>query len=214
MKERSYRAVLWTLAIVGLTLDQATKYGVFRWRYPDAVENARADHSEPWSKYVIVPGAFEFLTQFTKTIESGDGFGAWLRTRSGSHLPRVNKGALYGVGSEYADTANIVFAVISFAAAVAIIVWSFHRSAARDLTMCAALGLILAGTLGNLYDRMVFGGVRDFLHFTWFKFPVFNVADSCLVLGAGLLLLQAVFTRAAHEPTPQTATTESPSSVA
>jgi lipoprotein signal peptidase len=58
--------------------------------------------------------------------------------------------------------------------------------------LCAALGLILAGTLGNLYDRLVFNGVRDFLHWDYFyDWPVFNVADCCLVCGAGLLLLQA-----------------------
>ena len=58
--------------------------------------------------------------------------------------------------------------------------------------MCAALGLILAGTLGNLYDRVVFNGVRDFLHWNYlFDWPVFNVADCCLVCGACLLLLQA-----------------------
>ncbi len=63
--------------------------------------------------------------------------------------------------------------------------------------MCIALGLILAGTLGNLYDRVVFGGVRNFLY--WFylvDWPVFNFADCCLVCGAGLLLLQAFLTEA------------------
>ena len=54
-----------------------------------------------------------------------------------------------------------------------------------------ALGLILGGTAGNLFDRVVFNGVRDWMHFYWFEWPVFNFADCCLVCGAGLLLLQA-----------------------
>ena len=64
----------------------------------------------------------------------------------------------------------------------------------------AALGLILGGTVGNMYDRLVFGGVRDFMHFhhNSFEWPVFNVADCCLVVGAALLLVQAVFV--AHPP--------------
>ncbi len=62
--------------------------------------------------------------------------------------------------------------------------------------MCFALGLILGGTLGNLYDRIVFSGVRDFLW--WHKYvdwPVFNIADCCLVCGAALLLIEAFFTK-------------------
>src|SRR5436305_586252 len=69
--------------------------------------------------------------------------------------------------------------------------------------LIASLGLILAGTLGNLYDRIVFSGVRDFLHwYRYFDWPVFNIADCCLVCGAGLLLAHAFFTveREAQEP--------------
>ena len=104
----------------------------------------------------------------------------------------MNQGALFGLGREHATFANWTFAVVSLLAAAAIVYWSFRPSAARDLWVCMALGLILAGTLGNLYDRVVFNGVRDFLHWNYlFDWPVFNVADSCLVCGAGLLLLQA-----------------------
>ncbi len=46
---------------------------------------------------------------------------------------------------------------------------------------------------------MVFGGVRDFLYFYKVEWPVFNVADCCLVVGAGLLLVQAMFV----SPTPE-----------
>src|SRR2546423_1759241 len=71
---------------------------------------------------------------------------------------------------------------------------------ARHRALCAALGLILAGTLGNLYDRLIFDGVRDFLYFHWFEWPVFNFADCCLVSGACLLLLQAFLTHPVKQP--------------
>jgi len=116
--------------------------------------------------------------------------------------PQVNQGALFGLGNDHETLANAFFAAISVAAAIAIIYWSTRRATARDWVLCAALGLILAGTLGNLYDRLVFNGVRDFIHVYWgqlpeprFNWPVFNIADCCLVLGAGVLLTQAFLSR-------------------
>ena len=125
-------------------------------------------------------------------------------------MPRVNKGALFGIGNEREGGANALFAGVSIFAGLAIISWSFYRATASDRLLCSALGLILAGTIGNLYDRLVFGGVRDFLH--WYKlydWPVFNIADCCLVCGAFLLLAHAFLTHPATT-TERTATESSP----
>ena len=91
--------------------------------------------------------------------------------------------------------------VVSIVAGVAIVIWSRTPKAGADRTLCIALGMILGGTLGNLFDRIVFHGVRDFLYFYWFEWPVFNIADCLLVCGAAVLLLQAFFTP--HESKPQ-----------
>jgi signal peptidase II len=180
---RSYALVLWGLGLAGVLLDQATKYGVFRWLY-----NEHRHQGE----YEVVPGAFKFLTQFTDQRAAGDGWLASLRTLRGELLPRVNHGILFSLGGEHA---NGLFAAVSIIAAIAIVYWSRRRSTSSDLALCTALGLILAGTLGNLYDRIVFHGVRDFLYFYWIDWPVFNVADCCLVCGACLLLAQAFWSR-------------------
>ena len=74
-------------------------------------------------------------------------------------------------------------------------IWGLLGSPKHDRWLTIALGLILGGTLGNLFDRIVFGGVRDFLYFYLINWPVFNIADCCLVVGAGLLLIQALFTK-------------------
>src|SRR5262249_39846060 len=87
----------------------------------------------------------------------------------------------------------------SLLAAVGISLWALLKRP-TDRWLCVALGLILGGTVGNLFDRIVFGGVRDFLYFYWFEFPVFNVADSCLVVGASLLFLRALFGKHKTEP--------------
>jgi lipoprotein signal peptidase len=181
MTQRNYRGLLWSLAVLGLLLDQGTKYGVFRWLYTPAHEG----------RVEVVPGAFRLIAQFTGEPPAAEGWRAPFQTWNGTVLPRVNHGALFGLGNDYQIYANSFFAVVSVTAALAIAAWSFRRTAAHDRWLCAALGLILAGTLGNLFDRVVFGGVRDFLYFYWIEWPVFNVADCFLVVGAGLLLLQA-----------------------
>jgi lipoprotein signal peptidase len=193
MADRSYRGLFWGLALGGFALDQAGKYGVFRLLY---------NHGETGER-VLIPGAFKLLAQFTNQREAADGWLAGLRTWSGEVLPKVNHGALFGFGGEYVTTANTVFAVVSLLAAAAIALWSMRSAATRERALCGALGLILAGTLGNLYDRLVFNGVRDFLYFHWIEWPVFNIADCCLVCGAGLLLLQAFWNQAAMRNEPR-----------
>jgi signal peptidase II len=63
--------------------------------------------------------------------------------------------------------------------------------------MQVACGLIIGGALGNIVDRAMFGAVADFLDFYWgaWHFPTFNVADSCISIGAGMWLLDAVLAR-------------------
>ncbi len=180
MPERSYRVLLWILALSGLILDQSSKYGVFAWL-----------GGESNREYVVfrtdMGTGFQFVAQFESDA-------------AGKLIPHVNQGALFGFLRDHKTLANSGFAVISLLAAAAIVYWSMHKSTARDRWLCCALGLILAGTLGNFYDRIVFNGVRDFLHWNYlFDWPVFNIADCCLVCGAGLLLLQAFATQPAKD---------------
>lgn len=186
MTIRSYRWLGLTLAVVTLAADQATKYGMFRWLY-----ERRADASPYRGESDVVPGWFKFTAEFDPGTPPCDcGLGA-LQTWSAPVMPRVNHGALFGLMQEHKGGANQVFAGVSVLAAVGIAVWVTRRTTAADGWLCAALGLILGGTLGNLYDRLVFNGVRDFLYFYKIDWPVFNVADCGLVVGAGMLLVHA-----------------------
>ena len=119
----------------------------------------------------------------------------------------LNEGALFGLGQGW----GVVFITLSAFAVVGIGCWLFVAGAARDWLLTTALGLITGGILGNLYDRLgwhnltwhhAFGGhqigdrvyaVRDWIHFQtpWFDWPIFNIADSLLVCGVGLLLFHA-----------------------
>jgi signal peptidase II len=79
-----------------------------------------------------------------------------------------------------------LFTVLA-ALAVPLIAGLYWRTAAPGRLYTAALGLILAGALGNLYDRLVFGHVRDFIDFHVIHYPTFNVADSFICAGVALL---------------------------
>jgi signal peptidase II len=64
----------------------------------------------------------------------------------------------------------------------------------RELLFCSALALVLGGAVGNVIDRIRLCAVVDFLLFHWheYSFPAFNVADSFITIGAGLLILDAL----------------------
>jgi signal peptidase II len=113
-----------------------------------------------------------------------------------------NRGALWGIGQNL----TMLFALLSLLAAFVILYWLFIRGAARSWMLTLCLAFIMAGTLGNLYDRLgwhgctdAFGnrilGVRDFLLFRFgtYNFPVFNLADVFLVSGAMCLIVQSLF---------------------
>lgn len=115
-----------------------------------------------------------------------------------------NKGALWGLGGNV-PFANWLFASLSVLAGAAIVYWLFWHGAAKDRLLTMALGLIMAGTIGNCYDRLVWGKVRDWIYFELINWPIFNLADSMLVCGAGVLMLQAVFAESSHPKTAPTA---------
>lgn len=182
---RSYRGWLIAIALVGALADQASKYVVFGWLHNHPTYY---DFDHRTGSFEIVPRAFSLHVQYTDEHPMN-----WLQAWSSQHeLPRVNQGALFGLGHEHAVTANYFFAAVSVIAGFAIVLFSFRPGTSRDRWLCLSLGLILAGTLGNLYDRIVFQGVRDFLYYYYLvNWPVFNIADCCLVCGAFLLLVQA-----------------------
>jgi signal peptidase II len=118
----------------------------------------------------------------------------------------VNIGAVFGVGAGK----GTLFAAFSIVAAVGIVIWLFWFKAAQSLWLTWALGLISGGIIGNLYDRLGMwwqagypeqwqSGVRDWILVRVEGVPLldpwpnFNIADSLLVVGAGMLLYQTFF---------------------
>lgn len=83
---------------------------------------------------------------------------------------------------------------ITLATVVCIALAIMFKKEHEDKWILAGLALMLAGTFGNLFDRIVHGFVRDMLSFIIFDyhFPVFNIADVSLVLGVGLIAIAVI----------------------
>jgi signal peptidase II len=122
-----------------------------------------------WERIQVIPGFF----QIVHTRNTGIAFG-FFQSDTGE-----SSGLL------------ILFTVLvmGFLAAV---LWNAGKDGGKEhWTLRAALGLILGGAIGNLYDRAILGSVTDFLDFYAGAnhFPVFNVADSAITVGASLLVI-------------------------
>ena len=167
-------AVFFSIAIAGCAADLWTKSYLFGWL-------GMPGQRPPWW---IIDEVFGFHTS-------------------------LNEGALFGLGQGMVP----VFAGMSVLAAIGIVLWLFYFRAARDWLLTVALGCITAGIFGNLYDRLGMPGlkwnyanrlhevgepvyaVRDWIlvmigDWPW---PTFNIADSMLVCGAGMLMVHALF---------------------
>jgi len=157
-----------SLALIGGALDLWSKQAIFQWRGLPGTRDI----------YWVIEGYFGIETA-------------------------VNPGAVFGMGAGK----GMVFAAISVIAAIGIVTWLFLFRAAVSLWLTVALGFVTGGIIGNLYDRLGMwwqagypaewkSGVRDWI--LWqasdeLKWPNFNIADSLLVTGAIMLVIQSLF---------------------
>lgn len=130
------------------------------------------------SKYYIL---HHFLG-FNSYIQFGDYFNvvrAW------------NTGVSFSMFNNYGNIGAYILSAVAIAVVIALFVWL--RTEKSKLVQ-AALGMIMGGALGNVIDRLRFGAVFDFLdvHVGENHWPAFNVADSFICIGAGLIILSAV----------------------
>ena len=102
-----------------------------------------------------------------------------------------NRGVAFGIFNDSTSewrTTLLVLASLAAVALVGVMLWNAQR---LDRFSLWGLSLILGGAAGNVFDRMLYGRVTDFLllYIGSFQWPAFNVADSAIVVGSGFLLL-------------------------
>lgn len=111
-------------------------------------------------------------------------------------LPVLDFTLLYNKGAAFSFLANEggwqrwFFTAISLVVSIVLIVW-LKKLPRTQLWLPIALALILGGALGNLFDRVLFGHVIDFISVHWEKsyFPAFNIADSAITVGAIMMAI-------------------------
>jgi signal peptidase II len=104
-----------------------------------------------------------------------------------------NTGAAFGLFSDAPQVYRMIFFISVSLIAMGIIIAFYRKLSPGDRLAALSLGLILGGAVGNLIDRIFRQEVVDFLHFRlWrgYSWPDFNVADSAIVVGVGLLMLE------------------------
>ena len=104
-----------------------------------------------------------------------------------------NTGAAFSMFAENASPVTVRNILIAFSVVAVIVLFGMLWRIGRHLTVTSvALALILGGAFGNLYDRVRYHYVIDFLevHILHYHWPDFNVADSCICIGACLLLIE------------------------
>ena len=104
----------------------------------------------------------------------------------------LNDGAAWGMMA-----GNTFFLVAVSVTALVVIIVVFFYSGRQPFLVHVALGFFAAGVSGNLYDRIFNGGmVRDFIdvYYRDYHWPAFNIADSLLCIGIGLLIISTIFT--------------------
>ena len=111
-------------------------------------------------------------------------------------MPMFNLTLLHNTGAAFSFLAGAAgwqrWFFITLALVVSVFLVRWLKQLKADETWSAiAIALILGGALGNVYDRVVHGYVVDFLHFYWndYHFPAFNIADTAITIGAGMMIL-------------------------
>ncbi len=136
-------------------------------------------HVSAWDNFTVIPGFFNIV-----------------------HTE--NRGAAFGLFADSSNEWRTVF-LVALALGVmlfitALLVQPWRGGLTPTITLRLGLALVLGGAMGNVFDRVVRGAVTDFLEFYFgaYQFPTFNVADTAITCGAGLLLLD--MWRGRHRP--------------
>lgn len=120
----------------------------------------------------------------------------------------TNTGAAFSLGRGH----GVIMAILACVITMVLIGWVLKEeqtTSGRSPLIGAGAGFLIGGALGNLLDRVLRQRVTDFIDFSFFQFPVFNVADVCIDIGIGLIIISALTAKNISEKEKEIRTLES-----
>lgn len=112
-----------------------------------------------------------------------------------------NTGGAFGIGKGH----GLFMTFLASSIVIALLFWLYKKEKSESpphaLERCG-IAIIIGAALGNLFDRLTRGEVTDFLQFAFIDFPVFNVSDALIDVGAALVIVSALFCSAKSKPAP------------
>ena len=113
-----------------------------------------------------------------------------------------NTGVAFGLFPARGEMLGVVLLILLGLFALGVVLVYFHRTPVRERLLLTGLALILGGAVGNLADRIAAGSVTDFIdvYYGSYHWHTFNVADSAITVGIGLMILEILRSRREPEP--------------
>lgn len=165
-------------ALAILIIDQASKYGIF---YGFVVDKLG---------YQGAANDLAALKTFLAGVSKANSI-----PQDGNFIVlsfTANDAALFGIGNGNEWAVRLLAALTSVFVAL-LLFFAFRTAKKQGKLDSVVFGLIIGGSLGNLYDRILLGYVRDMIYVKIIDFPIFNIADSAICIAIGLLIIQALF---------------------
>ena len=151
-----------------------------------------AASSARWLWLALATLAADRATKFAVERLTTEGFRRPLIPNFADLVHNVNAGIAFGLFSEAASKWVSFLLILSSTAVILLLVWLLIAGHAGNVESQAGIALIAGGAAGNLVDRLLHGGVTDFLELRAgnFRWPAFNLADSAITVGAALIVFE------------------------
>ena len=167
-------------AAVVLVLDQISKYAIFY------------GHVVGTLGYTGAPADLTALKQFLASVAAKNSIPA-----NGTFIVisfTANDAALFGIGNGTQWAARLL---ASMTAVFLFLLMFFAVRNHKKMSRLSAFtyGLLIGGSIGNLYDRIAFGYVRDMIYAKFIDFPIFNIADSAICIAIALIVIETLFVK-------------------